>query len=32
MGGEDLPAIFEYIEKVTGYEKMAVVAHQEGTT
>ena len=32
MGSEDLPAIFEYVEKVTGYEKMALIAHHEGTT
>ena len=32
MGSEDLPAIFEHIEKITGREKIAVVAHHEGTT
>ena len=27
MGREDLPSIFEYVEKVTGYKKAAIIAH-----
>ena len=32
MGREDLPEIFKFITKKTNYQKIAVIAHQEGTT
>lgn len=32
MGQEDLPAIFNYIIKVTKQQKIAFIGHQEGTT
>jgi hypothetical protein len=32
MGAEDLPVIFRYITRLTKYKKIALIAHQEGTT
>lgn len=32
MGREDLPSLFRHITKVTKYHKIAVIAHQEGSS
>jgi len=32
MGTEDVPAVMDYIREVTNNEKVAYIAHSQGTT